>query len=126
MPIIRWSDEYSVGVERIDEEHKTLIDMINKAFDSVSDRDETLKQLTLDMQEYAIMHFSTEDKYMVDYGYPHTKSHLESHRLFIRHAHGEVPLEPIKIIKFLAEWLNSHIKEEDKALGLFLQSKGVR
>lgn len=125
MPIIKWADIYTVGIEQIDEEHKTLIDMINRAFDSNKDKAETIAQLTEDMKEYAIMHFATENKFMADYGFPEEASHAAMHADFLSHSDGENPLEPIQLIKFLADWLNSHILESDKALGEFLQSKGV-
>lgn len=126
MPIIRWDNEYSVGIERIDEEHKTLIHMINRAFDSTSETDETIRQLVRDMQEYAVNHFETEDAFMADYGFPEANTHLESHDEFRQYANADGKHDPIKLIQYLAKWLNSHIIDEDKALGRFLQSKGVR
>lgn len=125
MPIIKWCDTYAVGNERMDEEHKRLIEMVNKAFDSQDCQKSILEQLTMDMKEYAIMHFSTEEKYMNDYAYPGTPKHVAEHNQFKALANGDEEPDPIELIRFLADWLNTHISDSDKALGLYLQTKGV-
>ncbi len=136
MSILKWKNEYSVGVEIIDSEHRQLIEMINKAFDSVEnmEEDEVLSELVEEMRRYAMTHFATEEKLMREYGYPEAEEHKKQHNDFMITAassdnmlsNDNIELEPIKIFKFLADWLRKHILGTDKKLGAFLNEKGVK
>ena len=136
MPIITWDETYSVGVERIDAEHKRLIAMINKAYDAAETMDDkaVLSDLIEDMVEYATTHFSTESDLMKQYKYPGREEHLLEHSNFTAKAvisgtaepSDEWRVNPIKIFQFLAEWLKNHILETDKELGAFLNEQGVK
>lgn len=137
MPLLNWNESYAVGVERIDSEHKQLIDMINKAYDSSEsggdDDDVVLATLVGDMIDYAKTHFATEAELMKQYGYPDATQHILEHGDFTARAvisggtiSQEWTLDTIKIFQFLADWLNNHIMETDRELGAYLNSKGVK
>lgn len=136
MPVLSWKKEYSVGVEQIDNEHKQLIEMINKAYDSVEDREEeeVLSELVKEMQQYAKTHFATEAAFMKIHDYPEVESHRLKHNDFMMHAapagkkltSDGKELDPIKVFKYLADWLTDHIMETDKHLGAFLNEKGIK
>lgn len=135
MPILEWNDGYSVGVSVIDEEHKQLVGMINKAYDSVKDMEEekVLGELVKDMCDYAAHHFVTEEKLMIEHGYPASEGHMKLHADFAVRAEtlnnfissGDY-VEPVKVFKFLADWLKEHILKTDKAFGEFLNKQGVK
>ncbi|ACS78128.1 bacteriohemerythrin [Maridesulfovibrio salexigens] len=134
MPILEWNDDYSVGVSIIDTEHKQLVGMINKAYDSVKNMEEekVLKILVKDMCDYAVSHFSTEERFMEKYGYPAHEEHEKMHHDFTVKAEAldlliksGNPVEPVKVFKYLADWLRNHILKTDKDLGRFLNEKGV-
>lgn len=135
MPVLTWDESYSVGVRKIDNEHKLLIAMINKAYDSVNDQDDqdALRELADDMRGYAKSHFATEADFMVKYDYPGIEEHRRKHNDFMLHAAPTAKLfsnegqdiDPLKVFKYLAEWLSDHIQETDKELGAFLNEKGV-
>ena len=135
MPILKWDESYSVGVQVIDDEHKLLIAMINKAYDSVTnmEEDKILEELVKDMCAYAIIHFATEDSLMNKYGYPAAEVHIKMHASFAVKAEalnnmvssGDI-VEPVKVFKFLADWLRGHILKTDKDLGVFLNEQGLK
>jgi len=134
MPILTWKDSFSIGVSQIDDEHKILIGMINKAYDSVVEKTEesVLIELVKEMKAYATLHFATEESLMKDFNYPNTENHKSAHDDFtIKTAAIETMLEngkkthPSEVLKFLADWLNSHILFTDKQLGDFLNKQGV-
>ncbi|MFW5500658.1 MULTISPECIES: bacteriohemerythrin [unclassified Maridesulfovibrio] len=134
MPILEWNDDYSVGVSIIDTEHKQLVGMINKAYDSVKNMEEekVLKILVKDMCDYAVSHFSTEERFMEKYGYPDYEEHEKMHHDFTTKAEAldllvksGNPVEPVKVFKYLADWLRNHIMKTDKDFGRFLNEKGV-
>ena len=136
MSILKWKDEYSVGVRVIDNEHKQLIAMINRAYDSVENMEEEkiLGSLVDDMRRYAMTHFATEEKLMAQHGYPFSDEHKKEHNDFMITAAssdnmlggGNVPVEPTKVFKYLADWLRKHIMSTDKKFGSFLNEKGVK
>ncbi|CCO22947.1 bacteriohemerythrin [Maridesulfovibrio hydrothermalis] len=136
MSILTWKDEYSVGVRIIDNEHKQLIAMINKAYDSVEKMEEekVLLELVDEMRKYAMTHFATEEKLMEIHNYPETAEQKKQHNDFmIKAASSDNMLssdngavDPIKVFKYLADWLRGHIMGTDKKLGIFLNEKGIK
>lgn len=135
MPILEWQETYSVGVSRIDEEHKKLIAMINKAYDTSENGqdDEAMSELITDMIDYATTHFATEAELMREHGYPDSQAHLLEHGDFTARVvttgsmkpSEDWHLDPVKIFKYLASWLNNHMMVNDMKLGKFLNEKGV-
>ncbi|WP_320006911.1 bacteriohemerythrin [Maridesulfovibrio sp.] len=135
MPILKWDENYSAGVKILDDEHKQLIAMINKAYDSVTNMEEdiVLRELVKEMRAYAASHFATEDNLMNTYGYPALAEHLEMHESFAVKAEALNNLvssgdkvDPVKVFKLLADWLRDHIMKTDKELGKFLNEQGVK
>ena len=133
MPILEWNDGYSVGVKIIDDEHKQLLAMINKAYDSIKDMEEekVLGELVKEMCDYAQSHFATEERLMKEHGYPAAEGHKKMHDEFTLRSEtldkfissGD-HVEPLKVFKFLADWLRDHILKTDKVFGEFLNEKG--
>ncbi|WP_027720539.1 bacteriohemerythrin [Maridesulfovibrio zosterae] len=136
MPILSWKDGYSVGVRSIDDEHKQLLAMINRAYDSVENMEEekVMIELVDEMRRYAMIHFATEEKMMLQYDYPFSNEHKLQHNDFMIKAASSNNIldssasgvEPVKIFKYLADWLREHILKTDKKLGEFLNEKGVK
>ncbi|WP_291327386.1 bacteriohemerythrin [Desulfovibrio sp. UCD-KL4C] len=136
MPLLTWNANYSVGIKKIDDDHKILIEMINKACASIEQMEEqkVLKELVVDMRQYAMKHFSREEELMEQYDYPDSESHKKLHNHFIIYAASldnmkdseKEILEPIKIFKYLADWLRNHILVTDKKFGAFLIDKGIK
>lgn len=135
MPILSWTEEYSVGVKKIDEQHKHLFDMINEAHDSagsVSD-EEVLNKLIAGMDEFANTHFAMEEGLMEKHGYPKTDEHKRQHNDFRMRTMITKTMQPgegaelnaIKVFQYLADWLNDHILEIDMEMADFLKDKGV-
>lgn len=134
MPILHWKENLMVGIEQIDEEHKKLIAIINKAYDAIVDmrEREVLSEIVGDMRAYGASHFATEERLMGRYAYPRTKVHRALHDDFIVAAAladkllaaGEA-VEPTRLFRFLADWLNRHILVEDKRLADYIIEKGA-
>jgi len=122
MPLIEWTQKLSVNFEEIDNQHKKLIQLINKLHDAMkkgkgsSILDDVLKEMT----DYAKYHFGTEEKFMEQFKFPELKEHKEQHHDFINKV-GEFTEEmkdskigmSLKVMHFLADWLKTHIINED-------------
>lgn len=135
MAFLDFSDKLSVNVPTIDDQHKKLIAIINDLHSGMAAgkgkavMDDILTRLI----EYVEIHFSTEEKLMVQYNYPDLKAHQAQHvsltnqvgRLYVKVKEGKLSVT-IETMEFLKGWLNNHILETDKKFGEFLSSKGVK
>ncbi len=132
MPYIDWNEKYSVGKKTIDEQHKTLVALINElhAAMSIGKGKQVMSTVLQRLIDYTITHFSTEEKFMIKYSYPSYLPHRSEHRNFVDkvsdfqkgYNEGKLALS-LEIMSFLKEWLVDHILNTDKKLGSFLQDK---
>ena len=132
MEKISWKDEYSVGVEKIDRQHRHLFEIINKLIDrSGSSSDSALVSETLtEMLNYAKEHFTTEEELMQEYGYPEIESHKEQHIYFFKttaelsiNALNNQSMVSREIVEFLKLWLTLHILKCDMKYKEFFKAK---
>ena len=134
MEKIVWKDEYSVGLDKIDSQHQTLIGMINKLIDqqeTLTDPKSNL-DLLLAMSDYAMDHFTLEEKFMEKYDYDRIEQHVKQHLAFIdktREFYEAKGADPGKlsnsILDYLGSWLIGHILREDMRLKPLLIGKGL-
>ena len=123
MPLIDWSDNLSVNVAAIDQQHKRLIAMINELNDSmkVGKGKDVLGKIVGSLISYTATHFQTEERYFDQYGYPDTDDHKKEHAAFVKKVgdfkegfeKGSLSLT-IQVMDFLSDWLKNHIMGTDK------------
>jgi hemerythrin len=134
MALINWNDNLSVKVKEIDNQHKKLIGMINELDDAMrtGKGKAILGKIITEMISYTAHHFSTEEKYFAQYGYPNAEEHLKEHRAFVDKVNdfrnkfeaARIGLTT-EVINFLSDWLKKHIQGTDKKYGPFLNEKGL-
>jgi hemerythrin len=130
-----WSDAMSVGINEIDEQHKTLVDILNRLFHAVVQRESN--EITIEildtLVDYTKTHFGLEEKLLLDAGYNPTEfaAHQREHRAFIEKislAANKHLVEgksvSFEIINFLKHWLQDHILVTDKKYADALKSAG--
>lgn len=129
---IVWSDDLSVGITAIDEEHRTLVILANefrKALSAGRGREEVAGVFDK-LLEYTAQHFGHEEGIMRKYDYPGMEVQVREHRNFTRQVmelnKDKRYVFPENVSDFLYSWLKHHIMDIDKELGRFLQEKGVR
>lgn len=135
MTFFTWNENMSVGILQLDIQHKNLINMINNLYDAMSTGKgkEILPNILKEMSAYAVSHFSTEEKFMQQYGYPEYETHKKEHELFVKKvqefnrefAKGNISIT-LNVANFLETWLSNHIQNTDKKYGPFLNEKGVK
>ncbi|HUI30475.1 MAG TPA: bacteriohemerythrin [Candidatus Acidoferrales bacterium] len=134
MPFIEWSQDLSVNIDEIDDQHRKLVDLINLLYDSMKEgkgKDELGKILN-DLADNTVHHFETEEKLLQKYDYPEYASHKKEHDDLARqvsiikaqYEKGNTTIS-IEMLGFLKSWLNNHILTSDKKYSTFLIVRGV-
>ncbi len=121
--MIEWDDKYSVGISIIDEQHKELINIINKAIVAKQHHcnPEEILEILNEMIKYSQTHFKTEETYMTKFNYPEYQYHKEEHDDFSfkaiayhnRVIDGDYHIAN-EILEFLKQWLVKHIQKTDR------------
>lgn len=135
MTMIVWQDDYSVDIEELDEQHKSLIRLINQLYEALATkqhRDQVGKILDA-LIEYTIIHFAVEETLMRIFHYPEYEEHKQSHdhiaqkvRSFhqaFKSGNANVDME---LLLFLKSWLTGHISQVDKRYSAYLTGHGVQ
>ena len=134
MSIIIWKPELSVGIKTIDDQHKKLVDMINKLHDAMSagKGKDIMVKLVGELADYTDYHFKTEENLFNKYKYQELLSHKAEHdklrsevmTLKSKLDKGETIIT-VEVLYFLKDWLSKHILGSDKKYSSFLIGKGV-
>ena len=119
---MEWKREYSVGIEEIDAQHKTLLGHFSKVNAAISGREswsETHFRI-VDLKEFAEFHFRFEDALMRLYACPERDDHNAMHGRFLRELEGfeRSSLTMTKddaVPAFFTRWLIDHIQGDDQA-----------
>ena len=131
---LQWTQALSVGVEEIDSQHRELFDRINN-LDSAMRRGrakEEVVRLIEFLDEYVIIHFGAEERYMNDYDYAGYALHKTKHDWFKKEfsdirtkldAGGITPDVIMRSNNLLITWFSNHIRSIDMMLGSFLKKK---
>lgn len=133
MTFINLTDSDKVHVAVIDNQHKDIVDTINKIFDSTLANNKTSISKFLNvLVEIIETHFETEEKYMKTYHYPGYISHKLEHDRFYnqiiitadRFKKGDINFDTEQLDK-LKRWFYNHLDLNDKKCGDFLRTKGI-
>lgn len=129
MVLLEWSDEFSVGIDLIDKQHKILIRAINLLAMAVeyNTSRELMREIFVTLRDYTDTHFAYEEELFDRFSYPETEKHKAEHRSLLnqvvtleqRWNSGEAEIGP-EVLKFLVNWLRNHILGSDKKYSEFL------
>jgi len=130
-----WKEEYSVGIESIDTDHKKLLQLINRLQTSsiYQTGEEFDKEALNELIEYTKFHFTREEKMMEENGYPDFDAHKQQHRDMtdqvvqkIKEYEDDHEKTIDDLLDYLKKWLINHINGTDKKYSAFLREKGVK
>lgn len=133
MALMPWSAELELGIAKIDEQHRWLVDRVNALHDELgqsSPNREKVGEILESLVDYTMNHFIVEEDLFKRHHYPQTDAHLGEHNAFTGkiivlldqfHEGAEVGSETLQLLK---DWLTHHIMVVDKAYVPFLKSKG--
>ncbi|MCQ8180753.1 bacteriohemerythrin [Methylomonas sp. SURF-1] len=135
MSILTWNDQLLVGIDSVDSQHQTLVELINKLDElvAVGGDGEGLVATVGELADYTAYHFRHEEELMVSAGFnPELfAKHREEHREFvdkIRRVQFEAERDRSAVsrdlLDFLVDWLCHHILKTDKLMAISL-NRGV-
>lgn len=135
MIFFQWTPDYNTNVEIIDRQHQRLVDIINELYTAVMEirGQEVIKGVIKSLIEYAVIHFRTEEEYMLKYEYPGYGENKKEHENFSARvtslqaqAKNDDFILSIDVLNFLKDWLQHHILVVDMQYKSFFMSKGVK
>jgi len=134
MEKIIWSDEYSVGVKSLDEQHQKIIKLINTLIDHHNDdvKSDTISEVLQEMVKYAQQHLDYEEQLLEKHEYPKLMQHAAIHVEYLEQVASfsfDIMAQdnsiPTNLLEFLHEWWVRHILYEDMKYRPFFKLKGV-
>lgn len=133
---VEWTNDLSVGIEEIDEQHKIIVNLINRLFDETvahQANSGVMNEILHELVEYTVIHFAVEESLFRIFHYPGTEAHTRHHdelkaqvvdiQKKVNKGEAQVNTE---LLMFLKKWLTNHIQQEDKLYGPFLLKQGVK
>ena len=123
--IFPWNKHFNTGIKIIDEQHRNLVDIINRLAKSVALGSENVELNSIfdELVEYTVYHFQTEEAIWHKYLSHDTldADHKVIHQQFVTKvlefkAEQESNRLTKDILLYLAKWLASHILETDRYL----------
>lgn len=134
MEIIEWTESLSVGIAKVDEQHKMLIRMMEELDQAIRNNEESdvIEDVLTNLFNYAQSHFAVEEELFRKYKYPETAQHELEHQRFIAKAFAfkerlstRRPGLAIELLNFLSSWVHNHIELTDKRYSKYLRDCGV-
>lgn len=137
-----WTEDLSVGVEELDEQHRNLFDIINRILTAVEPASSKTKEdklmLLNELMNYNFYHLGIEEEYMAKFeceSRTHADAHVwyktKSRELFQKSSkllndNSEESEHVIKeLAKFAGEWHVGHIMNMDKTYTLCFNEHGL-
>lgn len=139
MKVFQWNNNFITGIEKIDKEHKYLVELINRLGSLLISNNLHYDHVDLILKElikYARYHFNEEDKIMSlnNVDSRHTTVHRKLHSEFIKDVTDmTTSIDPNKeedfkkVFDYLIHWLTYHILGIDQELArqVFQIDKGI-
>lgn len=133
MHIIEWSDDFALGIDEIDEQHKALVGMIN-ALDASTHSEysaDNMRRLLAELNDYVREHFGFEERLMAGGGCSpeFVTRHCGEHAYFrsvlrdltADFENGRTGIT-VSLIEYLVHWLLHHIAVVDRAMAHQLEA----
>jgi hemerythrin len=134
MALIVWDKRLETGHAKIDEQHKSLVEIVNRLHGAMKQGKGKgeLEGILVFLKDYTVSHFAMEEELMAKYSYSGAVKHKQIHAdlvkqvadLVTRFQAGTASLT-LEVMNFLEDWLVQHIQGEDYRFALELKGKGV-
>lgn len=134
MKKIKWSEELTLGVTQIDDQHRELLKITNGLINAIviGRSSTTISNVVKKLREYTVFHFNSEEEFMSRIGYDKLSKHSTEHsnlkkkvKDFQRSIYKGEDIEPEELLELLKEWLLKHILESDRDIAVFIKREKI-
>jgi hemerythrin len=133
MAVFSWDESLTLGIDEIDSQHKNLLNKMNNLAEAVLQRKgkDKIGNLLKFMENYADLHFKTEEEYMARNAYSglaHQRKEHEQFKSVVEKLYSDLDREgvsegfAIAVQRYLMDWFILHIKEKDLEFSNFLKN----
>ena len=130
--IFDFESEFRLGIENVDKEHETLVNMLNQVHNLIGEgkREEARNYFNETLSLYVNEHFSNEEAFMESIGYEQLEEHKKIHQQFKDSFQTLRPkidsADDTAFRNALTDtftWIINHIGRTDKKYANFLKTK---
>ncbi|MGA2081516.1 MAG: bacteriohemerythrin [Holophaga sp.] len=135
MALIVWDRKLETGHGKIDEQHQSLVEIVNRLHEAMKQgkgRGE-LEGILVFLKDYTVTHFAMEEELMDLHAYAGAPKHKQIHADLVRQVADLVgkfqarkASLTLEVMNFLEDWLVQHIQGEDYRFAQDLKGKGIR
>lgn len=129
---IKWQPQYEIGIKEVDDQHKHLVEVINKVLDANAQNklNEYFGEAMKELVDYTNYHFNSEEAFMEKIGYPNLLEHRAQHKVLVKQL--VKILEDLKAGKqqvvnelpsILKNWVIKHVFDHDRLIGLYYKEE---
>lgn len=132
--LMPWTDKLSLGIDKIDDQHKELVGLVNQLHRAMKRQvgAREAEAVLAKLAEYTVYHFGFEEQLFDKYGYPQTGPHKKAHCDLIAAVTdfqknlqaGKAGLS-MELMDFLNQWLKEHIMKTDRAYVTHLRGRDM-
>ena len=129
MAFLDWNEKFSVGIPQFDQEHKSLLFMINTLHQAIINGNDqaVLPVLLEELSFYIKNHLSNEEALMEKHQFPQFVAHKKQHDYFIAKInqyqllHKKNALRAEQLLQILDTWFVYHICTIDQQYEAFFK-----
>jgi hemerythrin len=134
MAFMPWNDDLVLGIAKIDEQHRSLADLVNALHDALGQPSPDTKavgNILEDLVDATMNHSIAEEELFKRHGYPQIDARLEMNNQLtgkivqiLDQFQANASAVGANTTAQLKDWLAKHIQVDDKSCVAFLKSKG--
>ncbi|MDQ3059098.1 MAG: bacteriohemerythrin [Pseudomonadota bacterium] len=127
-----WNDDFSVGLDEVDEQHQWLFEATNRLHDEMNKEVHSravIGEILEGLMDYTMNHFIMEEELFERYGYPQAQAHKALHDKFtasimstLMDFEDGADIEN-EVLEILKNWLVQHIMKTDTAYVPFFKTE---
>jgi hemerythrin len=133
--LMEWSDEYLIGIEQIDQQHKNFFAAAHRLHDAImmSEGEQAVEEAMQFLRNYAREHFEAEEAFMQQHAFPGIEEHKKIHARFLNdfdtfveeYNTHKTPSQELAddVLEIAQDWLIDHIADIDTVYAKHVKSR---
>lgn len=135
MALLQWKDRFSLGIDAIDHEHRSLIELINKLHEEMHGNatQDTIEAFFGDLLMHISAHFALEERIMREQKYDQYPAHKQDHEWLLDDLRDMMDSATVEnranaeaLSDRLESWFTRHFETHDARLYGRLNIKTLR